>query len=60
MGHAAAPEPPPPLSREAGSRAAGRVAVPEPSHLGSKDPELRCNAPFSNPYDYVNHMFKRP
>jgi hypothetical protein len=34
-------EPPPPTRAERrGSRGAGHVAVPEPSHLGSRGPEL--------------------
>jgi hypothetical protein len=39
VGHAVAPEPP--GAERRGSRAAGRVVVPKPSHLGSRDPELQ-------------------
>jgi hypothetical protein len=37
VGHAMALEPP--RAEKQGSKSVGRVIVPEPSHLGSKDPE---------------------
>jgi hypothetical protein len=49
-------------SREAGSRAAGRVETPKPSHVGRRDPEPQgypvCKVPTetSKPFNWPNFM----